>query len=529
MITRIVTKDLRGHSLDVELEKFTVIGGPHGSGKTSLVMAPHLALLGYYPGDDKTGAAIMSNCSGDELGAAVQIDGHSIGRRWNRSGDGKVSATAKVDKEKASGKTADGMIRMALGGSSRIFDGLAFWGFSDRETRKAILRLTAGEKADELLDLDAKPREALNSARAARQAAEKALANAAASLSELPSVAGDLGILTSKVDADRKTLNDLRTRIAAGDQADEERTRLLRLIEGKPAAEAERDRLRAQVKSNAREKPKDYATQGIVEAVQYALDALKKDPAVAFLDPVNKAVERLAWTLAECEAAKSWPEQEKARDALQKAIGVMEQKVRDANAATVRIKSLPECPTKEDRTAAQGLETRLAATTEQINAATRRAQVARMVEQSRAQVEKCAEQEQSAKVKLADAATEMSAAIEGAIDTLKTRAGKILLTGALNVLNTADACRLGWHRDGVGYVARQSLSGSERVIFDAAVAYALLGDGCTAFLDAGEVSNDALAMLAGISESCPCQVILCRWTDSKVRLPKMQGWKVIEL
>jgi hypothetical protein len=165
----------------------------------------------------------------------------------------------------------------------------------------------------------------------------------------------------------------------------------------------------------------------------------------------------------------------------------------------------------------------------QIEAATRRAQVDEMAEKQRQAVEMLTQAEEKAKSELNSAAVQMSQALADGCVELAERAGQILPDGNLAIIATEERTRLGWNRDGIGVVMRNCLSGSERVIFDAAVAYALLGEGCTAFLDAGECGNDRLEALAPIAARCKCQLVLFRWTDSKTKLPKMNGWKTIEL
>ena len=547
MITKIGTKDLRGHSLTVELDKFTAIGGKHGAGKTSLIMAAHYALLGYYPGDDKLGAAIMANCSGDSLGVAVIADEHNIGRQWTRDDKGSIKATGKIDGVLASGKALDGMIQLALGGPPKIFDGVSFWGLSDKETRKAILRLTAGDKADELLDLDAKPREALNKARADRQAAEKSLANATSSLLELPQIAGDIGMLNAKIEEDRQALEALQANIAAGDQADEERKRLLSCIAiWDDSREAERQELQRTLDTMEKsgKTPRPIVPDSLAPIPQWVKDRLKdlldyldaKDDTAGFnmLEHILKTeleVEeaRKKATLAGNEWDAAQREDGNKRVSLSRRIGELNRMGTEARTAKGRLAKLPVSPIKIDRQAAEGMATRIKENASRVEGATRRAQVERMVEQYRSQVEKCRETEETAKAKMQDASTAMAEALIAATGELKEKASKILPTGELGIGFSDEKIFIGWYRENIGMVQRRSLSGSERVVFDAAVAHALLGENCTAFIDAGEVGNDALVALAPLAERCPCQIVLCRWTDSHIKLPKMARWKIVEL
>ena len=549
MITRIVTQDLRGHSLDINPEQFTVISGPHGSGKTSAIMAAHLALLGYVPGEAKKGAAVMANCAGHTLGAAVEIDDHTIGRRWQRTEKG-ISETVKVDGQKAAGKAAAGMLNLVLGEEPRLFDGFAFWNLSDRETRKAILRVTAGDKADDLLDLDAVPRASLNKARANREAAEKALALAVQSLQDIPPTTGDIGKLKASIEQDRSTAAELSSRISAGEQADEERKRLMSCISlWNSNREGELNELRFEQETLEKGNPMPLPSipdsiapipEWARKAIADLRDHLKKvgdHIGELMIDKItgteiNNAVKVQKAKEAISEREEAETQRTARRLTVSRRIGELTRMGTEARTAKGRLAKLPNSPTPQDRTALKGIQAKIAAANEQIDAATRRAQVEKMIATHKDAVEKARDIEERDKEKLKTAATTMADALMEGADLMRERAGTILPEGTLDVVSTEKTCELWWSRERDGQpfaVPRSALSGSERVVFDAAVAYAMTGDKGTAFIDAGECSNDALIALAPLATRCPCQVVLCRWTDSFIDLPEMEGWTEVAL
>ena len=61
--------------------------GPNGVGKSTVMQAIQLALLGYIPGTDKTTSAIFRHANGDKMSVTVQFDdGTKIQRTWTKSG-----------------------------------------------------------------------------------------------------------------------------------------------------------------------------------------------------------------------------------------------------------------------------------------------------------------------------------------------------------------------------------------------------------------------------------------------------------
>src|SRR5712691_4235604 len=97
IIKRIQFKNLKGRSDDVELASGTIIYGRNFTGKTAVIDAIKLALLGSHPSLDKTGRGVFELSSGNELTVTAEIEEalkdracvkqHVVGRAWARKGE----------------------------------------------------------------------------------------------------------------------------------------------------------------------------------------------------------------------------------------------------------------------------------------------------------------------------------------------------------------------------------------------------------------------------------------------------------
>ena len=86
-ITRVDFTNIKGSSDTVVLGPATLIHGRNFTGKTTIIDAIKLALLGYHPGLDKTAAGVFELASGDNLKAAVVLaNGQIVGHSWERKG-----------------------------------------------------------------------------------------------------------------------------------------------------------------------------------------------------------------------------------------------------------------------------------------------------------------------------------------------------------------------------------------------------------------------------------------------------------
>lgn len=85
------------------LQEFTYLYGKNGAGKSTVMNAIQLALLGYIPGTNKSKEAIMTHANGDMLEVTlVMMDKSgqniSISRRWERKGK-EIEATVETNPE----------------------------------------------------------------------------------------------------------------------------------------------------------------------------------------------------------------------------------------------------------------------------------------------------------------------------------------------------------------------------------------------------------------------------------------------
>jgi DNA repair exonuclease SbcCD ATPase subunit len=118
-IQRVDYKNLKGGTDSVVLGPATLIYGPNFTGKTTIIDAIKLALLGYHPGLDKTAGGVMELASGDELKAAVVLDsGQVVGHVWTRAG-GRITKRDSVPLDWPEQPVA-------------VLDAAAYFGLSDR-------------------------------------------------------------------------------------------------------------------------------------------------------------------------------------------------------------------------------------------------------------------------------------------------------------------------------------------------------------------------------------------------------------
>ena len=118
-ITRVDFKNLKGSSDSIVLGAATLIYGRNFTGKTTIIDAIKLALLGYHPGLDKTAAGVMELASGDELKAAVVLDnGQVVGHVWRRD-RGRITKQDAVPLDWPEQPVA-------------VLDAAAYFGLSDR-------------------------------------------------------------------------------------------------------------------------------------------------------------------------------------------------------------------------------------------------------------------------------------------------------------------------------------------------------------------------------------------------------------
>jgi hypothetical protein len=90
-------ENLKGRSGECELGDATFIHGRNFKGKTTILDAVKLALLGYHPALDRTAQGVFSLCSGDKLEVVAAMDNGTdvLQRQWRRS-NGSVTKAAHL-------------------------------------------------------------------------------------------------------------------------------------------------------------------------------------------------------------------------------------------------------------------------------------------------------------------------------------------------------------------------------------------------------------------------------------------------
>ena len=83
----------------VEFNDVTYLYGNNGAGKSTILQAVQLAILGYIPGYSKTAKDIFTHCNSATLKVSVEFDdGFIIERQWQQNG-ASVSATSNLEND----------------------------------------------------------------------------------------------------------------------------------------------------------------------------------------------------------------------------------------------------------------------------------------------------------------------------------------------------------------------------------------------------------------------------------------------
>ena len=568
MLTEIKIDGVRGKTIQAPLTQRTLIVGPNGTGKTSLRIGAQLAILGYVPGESKEAAAIMENAAGNSMGVEVTVNGKAIGRRWTRSPKGTVSCEANVDGHKAPAKSADGMIAVALGSKPVLVDMTTFWKASDRLRRHMLLQASMDAKeADAILDAESKARETANACRQRRERSAGVVAQLAARMTALPAIAGGAQQLAAELDTVDKAMVELRDRMSKGEQNDQERIRLRALVARRDVGtklddiKAEQAKAAETIQSNETEKVEikekydvlisvmPAAMEKVVREASERISELmvlaETGPLAAELAEVRDALESVVMPAdkrLELEGRKNTMRQrlvslnestDHLRTVIQTAarrLGELQQQSREGESAERLLAKVGPGVVDEDRRALAGLEEQRKALAVKLEGIAQRATVEAEVERSKVAADEAMADEEKAKAAVAVAIEAQREAFQGVIGLLTTAAATILPDGRLAIEDGENGLRIGWARE-TAKVWRDTLSGSEQAIFDAAFARAMAGPDATVFIEAGEVQDSTLAAtLSSISKaSGQGQVVVCRWMEPDHVWVKPDGWSAVLL
>ena len=204
------------------------------------------------------------------------------------------------------------------------------------------------------------------------------------------------------------------------------------------------------------------------------------------------------------------------RQAMDKAIrdaGKLQESIKDAKASIALLPTLAASVDENDRRAAVGLQTRVSNLESKLESASRVDQVRQEIEKAKVVAMKAANDEEAEKKNVASAETALAESVASLSDRIRTDAAPLLPYGSVE-LSTGDGLSIAWNKV-TATVQRNTLSGAERVLFDAALGRSIAGGQATVFVDAGEASDDTLrtidAALAG--QSASGQLVVCRWTN----------------
>lgn len=508
----------------------TLIVGRNGAGKSSLIHAYQLALLGYLPGLKATAAELFANCAnGTEMmvGATVDAGGKQVdvSRRWNKKRD-SITNTIQINGTEASGRSADGMLKLALGDEHPVVDVSVVRAMPQKDRRKLILT-ALGVDLDKPMTDEADARAVINQATANREAATKTAQRLMAELTELPEMVGSVPQLMEKLAKLQVERDQLVKEIAQGDAADRERTEI----------EAARQRIatRTATVNDLRQKAKDISSRintladavktqsaALTEAEKYSLPdefRIKLSKWVASLEAylkpkvasVEKADEDLSYTLLDMAnlLSSSGANLKELRQKLASTMSDLNNAKTEMAGVTTKGKAEVEALHRDEEIAKRdaapgatpidharldGIDRAIESVNAAMAPANRRQAITDEVERSRIEADKQQQIEDAAKTKLAAAIQAMKDAVAGAHAKLYEKMGFMLPSGNVVLVDEGQRFTLAWVRDDVA-VPWETLSGGERVIFDAAIGYLLGGQKATIMLDAGEVDMDNLRNL----------------------------------
>lgn len=543
MITNIKTKAFRRGDLSIALAARTLLIGPNGTGKTTVIHAATLALQGYLQGQKATAAELFANCTDDKamsVQAEVEAKGitHSIMRSWEKNKKGEISGMVSVDKTLASSRNADGMVRMALGETPILVDVAAIRMSPQKERRRLFLQ-AIGVDLDTPLRDEQDARALINQARANREAASNTASRLMAELTTLPEATGSVEQMEARLKELTTQRDQLVRELAAADAADRERAQT-------EAAKGRMHQHSAKVEA-LRGKAKDCSRRiaelsDKITADSNRLTKMREEHVPARLQicieswastlrPIAEAatvVGEMTAILNDADRPDTVDEAEKNLDkavaALTAAKLEMANITRDGKQAVENMKEDDELAkrdvapgvTDEDRARLEGLTQAITSTQAALGPANRRKAITGEVERSRIEVDKQTAIEQEAKDRLDKAMQAQKDAAASANAAINQRMQKMLPYGCVELVDEGQRTTLAWNM-GTRTVPWETLSGGERVMFDAAIGYLVGGNDATVFLDAAEV--DAVNMehlLESLGKAGPKQIIMAHHTNPRV-------------
>ena len=456
------------------------------------------------------------------------------------------------------------MIRMALGDDGIVFDAPAYWSMSDRLQRIEMLKCVCDRKtAESILDKEASLRAQVNELAGDRKRAESTLSRLSEQVSKYPPVAGNASALTAELDALRGQERELAEAVAAGDANDEARKTAEARLKEVPKLEERIKGFEAAAKEQA------AAVAGKIKAIQ-SLD----EPTVthiyntppAIRGVVESAIQKLEGynvfeTVGEKQSAAiaeviqilsallpNEEEETEARAFLKRVEKLQTEKgeaesmlrrierqldqargqLREARKHERDAEKIGPGATDEQRRALSGIRARREEIQAKLLAATELDTIRSEMEKARIEAETAKKAESDKKEELSKSIEEQADLLEESHAAIISLMNDVLPHGSAMIEDDGKTLRVGWVTDDGKFISRQTLSGGERVLFDAAFSHAM-SQGATVYLDAGEVDDVTMPkVLAQLIESPSIkQVIVARWRRPSETLPC--GVKLIDM
>lgn len=548
MITKVSLENVRGQTKEQEFGEKNLFIGPNGSGKSTLVHAVDLALLGYLPGYQKK--AVMANASADTMMAGVVVDGVDVERRWTA---GKtLSERVIVNGVPGNRNAAESMLRMCLGAEPRLIDIPAFWAMTGTDKRRMILGMVSDQETIKKLTSDEKAaRDALSRARKARQSAEKAVETIVKSLSEMERPVGDLGELKKELSEAQVEFSDAQKRVAEGMANDKARAHLKERVDSLEDKNNQRIAYTAEQKDAeeklmalltelddatqlAEESRVHEASKEIIDAIAEVMALLANHPDLAKqvayvlqrIAPTEEQVEqaRIAWSTVSTLQSKV-NKLQKVKSKAERQVEMLDAEIsaieRDRKAGD----KIGEGLDKNDEAVMAGTAKKIEGIQKAIEPIVKYDTVRNEAEKARIAAQEKVSDEDAAKADLSKAIDAQASVVRAAASLLAERSRSVLPEGELELDDDGTDITIRWKG-----VQRETLSGGEQVIFDAAVGHALATTALVV-LEAAEVDtwpgrDNLFKVLAHIGniKDLQCVVMTCHQPRS---IP--EEWNVVDL
>ena len=571
MIEAVKTNNVRGVTRQVELKEKNLIMGPNGSGKSTIIAAINFGVLGYLPGYKKN--ETFANASGDEMSVTIVKDGKTLERSLKQ---GKtLQERIAVNGIEGKAAAADGMIQLAFGKDPLVVDMPLFWASTSTEKRRMLLGLVADDAMlARVMDAEKTSRETLNTIRKTRQTTDAVVARLVKSMSEVERPAGNLAALQTELKQAQTDLQEVLERISIGDANTAQRKQNAELIEMVPeykkAIDEAKEKMRdADARIAALEhylkvlgpapdrtvsESGGYDLPGAVQKI--LVDSAGHVSGVSEILPKKFAaeavlLESVASTLiglikqeedTSADDAKIAEHQAAAAD-IQGKLNVAKQRQEEIKKKAIRAKACLDTAKRaqetvadigpdadpNDRAAAEGLKKRISELEARIEPLRKIAAMEEEIEKARIDADKAAEKEEDAKTKLQGAIDAQAAIVQAASEKLAELSMKILPFGILCLEDDGKDISVFWKKDDKTKVQRQTLSGGEQAIFDAALGHALCPTGLVA-IEAAEIDtwpgSQRLETVLNHLATVPAQIIVATCHEPRV-IP--ETWNTIYL